>query len=100
MMPRRAVAHRFLAASLAALTASPLYAEALTAHANAPLQLGSRLELFVDDYLVDTMTGLRLELHAPVPAGRAITFDRPWEGTTSGVAVVFKDADLYSLQFR
>ena len=31
-----------------------------------PIHIGSRLELFVDDYLIDTMAGARLTLHQPV----------------------------------
>ena len=62
------------------------------------LELGSRLELFVDDYLTDSMEGLELKLHTPESAGKAMVFDKPWEGVTSGSeAVVFQDGDLYRM---
>ncbi len=65
------------------------------------LELGSRLELFVDDYLTDSMEGLGLKLHTPRSAGKVMVFDKPWEGVTSGSeAVVFQDGDLYRMYYR
>ena len=43
------------------------------------LNIGSRLELFVDDYLIDTMAGVTQELHSPQRQNIAIVFDKPWE---------------------
>ena len=65
-----------------------------------PLQIGSRLELFVDDYLIDTIEGLTLQLHSPQPAGRALAFDQPWEGNTSAYATVIKDGARYRMYYR
>ena len=31
------------------------------------LDIGSRLELFVDDYLIDRMEGISLDFHHPTP---------------------------------
>ena len=63
--------------------------------------LDSRLELFVDDYLIDSLEGLELKLHTPRRAGKVMVFDRPWEGVTSGsTAVVFQDGDLYRMYYR
>ena len=65
------------------------------------LKLGSRLELLVDDYLIDSMEGLELKLHSPRSAGKVLEFDRSWEGVTSGSdASVFQDGALFSLRFR
>ena len=65
------------------------------------LDIDSRLELFVDDYLIDSLTGLKLKLHTPRRAGKVMVFDRPWEGVTSGsTAVVFQDGDLYRMYYR
>ena len=33
--------------------------------AAVPIDIGSRLELFVDDYLIDTLDGARRVLHNP-----------------------------------
>ena len=49
-------------------------------HHNAenPLDIGTRLELFVDDYLIDSMTGaVDLKLHTPSSAGRVLDFYEP-----------------------
>ncbi len=65
-----------------------------------PLDIGSRLELFVDDYLIESVDGVRLKLHEPRSAGKVLTFDKPWEGTTSAYATVFKDGDHYRMYYR
>ena len=67
---------------------------------DGPLPIGSRLELFVDDYLIESMDGVRLQLHAPQPAGTVLKYDKPWEGTTSAYHTVFKDGDLYRMYYR
>ena len=64
-----------------------------------PVDIGSRLELFVDDFLIDSMDGVSLKLHAPVSAGKIISFDRPWEGNTSDYHTVFRDGDGYRMYY-
>jgi hypothetical protein len=64
------------------------------------VDIGSRLELFVDDWLVDRMDGATLTLHPPTPQGVALVYDRPWEGNTSNYVTVFKDGDLYRMYYR
>lgn len=59
-----------------------------------PVHIGSRLELFVDDHLIDQMTGsLRLKLHSPIRAEKVLEFDKPWEGPYSGYVTVLRDSD-------
>ncbi len=65
-----------------------------------PLQLGSRLELFVDNYLVDRFDGAELRLHPPVEGDTVIRFDKPWEGRYCGYVTVIKDTDRYRLYYR
>ncbi len=38
------------------------------------LDIGSRLELFVDDYLIESLEGVRLKLHEPRSAGKVLAF--------------------------
>ena len=64
------------------------------------LEIGSRLELFVDDYLIERMEGVSLQLHSPIPREVALTLDAPWEGTESYDPVVFQDGDLYRMYYR
>ena len=65
-----------------------------------PLAIGSRLELFVDDYLIDRMEGVRRKLHEPRLAGTVMKFDQPWEGGSSGYATIIKDGDGYRMFYR
>ena len=65
-----------------------------------PLEIRSRLELFVDDYLIEHTDGVQLQLQEPNPAGKILTFDKPWEGTTSLYHTVFKDGDIYRMYYR
>ena len=62
--------------------------------------IGSRLELFVDDWLIDRMSGVRLRMHHPVSREIALDFNRPWEGETSWCPVVIKEGDGYRLWYR
>src|SRR5689334_375825 len=66
----------------------------------APIELGSRLEPFVDRYLIDRMDGMELRLHEPRSEGTVFDFDQPWEGVTSGYVSVFKDGDIYRMYYR
>jgi len=63
--------------------------------------IGSRLELFVDDYLIDQLKGnAELILHNPEPGEIAITLDEPWEGSGSGYVSVFFDGLRYRMYYK
>ncbi|HOE10466.1 MAG TPA: hypothetical protein PLQ35_01055 [bacterium] len=64
------------------------------------LDLGSRRELFVDDFLIETLDGAELKLHSPQPANIALSLDRPWEGLFCGYFTVFQDGDRYRMYYR
>lgn len=64
------------------------------------VNVGSRLELFVDDYLIETMRGVHLKLHEPRRMGKVLAFDQPWEGNTSAYVTVFQDDDRYRMYYR
>lgn len=66
----------------------------------APIDLGSRLELMVDDYLIERMEGARLRLHHPQPREVALVLDRPWEGSGSGYVTVIREADRYRMWYK
>ncbi|MFP6763048.1 MAG: hypothetical protein VB858_05505, partial [Planctomycetaceae bacterium] len=65
-----------------------------------PIDIGSRRELFVDQYVIEKLHGARLTLHHPRPREVAIRFDRPWEGNTSGYPTVMRDGDLFRMIYR
>ncbi|MBC8354014.1 MAG: hypothetical protein H8E66_18625 [Planctomycetes bacterium] len=72
-----------------------------TLTAAEPLQIGSRLELFVDDYLIDKLDGdATLQLHQPKPQEVVLVTDKPWEGNTSAYYTIFRDGDLYRAYYR
>ena len=63
-------------------------------------EIGSRLELFVDDWLIETMKGVELKLHRPVPREVVLEFDRPWEGPLSYAPAYLTEGDRYRLWYR
>lgn len=64
------------------------------------LDIGSRRELFVDRLPIDTMAGTELRLHAPIPAGKVLEFNEPWEGRYVGYITVFADGGLFRMYYR
>jgi hypothetical protein len=64
------------------------------------INLQSRLELFVDHYLIDTLKNTQLVLHHPIDEGPVMYFDQPWEGPFCGYCTVIKDGGKYKLYYR
>ena len=50
--------------------------------AQGPIAIDSRRELFVDDFLIDRLRNVRLELQHPQPQEISFACDQPWEGNT------------------
>jgi hypothetical protein len=66
-----------------------------------PIDIGNRLELFVDDHLIGEMKGdVRQQLLQPEPQDVVFVTDEPWEGNTSGYYTYFQDGDLYRMIYR
>ena len=51
---------------------------------NADRQIGSRLELFTDNWLIADLDHAAFRLHPPVRREVVFSFDAPWEGGQSG----------------
>ncbi len=64
-----------------------------------PIEIGSRLEPFVDDFLIDRMDGVTLKMHNPEPKNVVLKFDRPWEGDISWAGSVTKEGDRYRMWY-
>lgn len=77
-----------------------LFALTLGASAAAPLDLGSRWELFVDEFLIEQKNGVALKLHEPVRREIVLTTDQPWEGITCGYFSVIQDGKKVRLYYR
>lgn len=88
---------QFFAFLCAAIVLSVAVAHAQEA---GPLAIGSRLEMFVDPYLIDKLDGTQLRLHPPTPAETVLAFDKPWEGEFCAYVTVIKDGELYRLYYR
>jgi hypothetical protein len=58
------------------------------------MEIGSRLELFVDHYLIERLEGLELRMHTPRPAPRAASPVRGYYMT------IIKDGSLYRAYYR
>jgi hypothetical protein len=68
--------------------------------ADEPIDIGSRLELMIDDHLIDRMSpSLRLQLHKPVRRNVALVTDEPWEGNACTYSSFFQDGDRYRAYF-
>ena len=65
-----------------------------------PVDIGNRLELFVDRYLIDTLEGMELRLGHPEQREIVMRFDLPWEIPFSGAHTVIKDGDVYRMYYR
>ena len=66
-----------------------------------PIEIGSRLELFVDHHLIDQLNGkAELKLHKPVPREVVLVTGEPWEGNTCAYYTIFQDGDVYRMYYR
>jgi hypothetical protein len=66
----------------------------------SPLPLGSRLELFIDSFLVESLDNVQFFIHSPKDEGPVLRFDKPWEGPFSTYSTVIKDTDIYRIYYR
>jgi len=64
------------------------------------IDIGSRRELFVDDYLIDKIDRAKLTLHKPTPREVAIVHDKPWEGNVCFYHTVFQNGDHFKMYYR
>ncbi len=69
-------------------------------YSSAVREIGSRRELFVDGYLVETLKNTRFKLHEPVSGGVAIRNDKPWEGPANGPLSVIEVDGRLLLYYR
>ncbi len=69
------------------------------AAAAEPIDIGSRLELFVDDALIEKMDGVELRLHEPTPREVVMVHDAPWEGNCTAHHTLFRDGDVFRMYY-
>ncbi len=74
---------------------------ALSLPAAEPIDIGSRLELFTDSHLIESIQrDARRQLHQPIPREISLTMDKPWEGNAVNYMTAFRDGDVYRLYYR
>ena len=74
--------------------------QASRAASSAPVNIGTRRELFVDRELIEEARGVDLQLSIPVDAGPVLQLDRPWERMFSTYTTILHDASKYRLYYR
>ena len=66
----------------------------------SPLEIGSRRELFLDQYLIETLDHARLQLHEPRDEGTVLRFDQLWEGIHCGYCTMMRDGAKMRVYYR
>jgi hypothetical protein len=102
---RRPSRREFLAmtsAGAAAIAGRPAGVWATTRRADdaQPREIGSRWELFVDEWLLDEQRDAALVLNPPRRAEVALVTDAAWEGPTSAYFSVVQDGPRVRLYYR
>jgi len=64
------------------------------------IDIGSRRELFVDDYLIERLEDAQRVLHHPTSREVSLARNQPWEGNVSGYTTVFQDGGIYRMYYR
>ncbi|MGA1196421.1 MAG: hypothetical protein ACO36I_07970 [Candidatus Latescibacterota bacterium] len=65
-----------------------------------PIPIAKTREPFVDNHLIDHLTGLTHQLQKPASQEICIVHNEPWEGNTCGYHTVFQDGDIYRMYYR
>jgi len=67
---------------------------------NEPVDIGRRVEMFVDDWLIGELKGLSLQLQRPLKREVVLSLDQPWEGKESAYFCVMQDGRTIRLYYR
>ena len=77
-----------------------LLAQSCFIYSDEPINLGSNREIFIDDFLIESLKGVEIRLEKPRDEGIVHKFDKPWEGPFCGYSTVIKDKDKFYLYYR
>ena len=81
-------------------TLGVLFGSFIHAGAEDAINIGSRRELMVDEFLIERLDDLSLQLHRPQPREVVLVTDKPWEGNTCAYYTIFQDGDKYRMYYR
>lgn len=65
-----------------------------------PVNIGSRIEMFVDDWLIEEKRGVGLKLHSPERKEIVLEFTEPWEGKHCGYFSVIQEEQKIRMYYR
>src|SRR5262249_798529 len=67
-----------------------------------PVDSGTRVEMLVDDWLIDPARRRDISLQVQTPERREVvlTLDQPWEGLFSAYYTIFQDGPKFRLYYR
>ena len=68
--------------------------------ASEPINIESTRELFIDDFLIESLENAEIRLSTPRDEGPVHKFDKSWEGPFCGYSTVIKDGGRYLLYYR
>jgi hypothetical protein len=83
-----------------ALLGLSLAAQAQTQENKPPVDIGSRMEMFVDGWLIDSKRNVSLQMQTPVRREVVLVTDKPWEGVSSAYFTVMQEGALIRLYYR
>lgn len=66
----------------------------------AVAQIGSRVEMFIDNWLIDEKQGIELRMTPPERREVVLKFDKPWEGKAACYFTVIQDEGKIRLYYR
>lgn len=64
------------------------------------MEFGKRIEVMVDEYLIETKKNVSFRLEPPKDEGKVLGFDEPWEGEGSLGITVFDDGENIKCYYR
>lgn len=71
-----------------------------TLREKTPVEIGSRIEMFIDDHLIEIMKGTQLKLNRPERKEVVLVLDQPWECSTGTYFTVLQDDAKIRLYYR
>src|SRR5687768_8255141 len=64
------------------------------------IDIGSRVEMFVDEHLIERKNNVELRLNPPIKHEVVLAMNQPGEGPTAAYFTVFADGDIVRMYYR
>ena len=65
-----------------------------------PIDIGTNRQLFLDDHIIDTMSGGKRLMHSPTRRETVLVGDKPWDEASVAFMSIIRDGDLYRGYYR